>query len=155
MLTVFTDGSCVGGNPGNVGAGYILMRGGRLLGGEGFPCGRGTNNQGELAAVIAGLDAGMGKLAQGEDVLLVSDSQYMLYGLFDIRKRCRSGVPNNDLWAEIRKRLDSLAANGSKCLAYWVRGHTSISGNKLCDKLANSAATYNRRFRPQQKVYNE
>jgi len=151
MLTVFTDGSCVEGNPGKVGGGYILMRDGNLLGGEGFPCGTGTNNRGELEAAIAGLKAGMGKLQQGEDLLLVSDSQYMLDGMLVIYRRCRKDVPNNDLWKRLLKQLNALAENGSRCMTYWVRGHSATDGNKLCDALARQAATHNRRYKPQQR----
>lgn len=141
MLTVFTDGSSVAGNPGSTGSAYVVVRDGRLLQARGFPTGHGTNNRSELLAAVHGMRVAIGYLAKGEDLLLVSDSQYLLNGLQNCEMYVRERRPNLPVWKMLHGILKLMGRNNSKCLVYWVRGHAGTNGNTLCDKLANSAAT--------------
>ena len=154
MLAVFTDGSAVESNPGPSGSAYIVMRKGKLLCGRGFSTGRGSNNRSELIAAVHGLKAALGFCAKGEDVLLVSDSTYLLQGLAKCSSCTRSGVPNHEQWRRLHGLLRLYAKNRSHCLLYWVRGHNGTNGNMLCDHMANKAATDGLDYVPVQKPRN-
>jgi ribonuclease HI len=100
----------------------------------------------ELTAALEGLKA----LKEPCEVLLISDSQYLLNGLqtwrFGWRKRGwmrkpRKGeeqpVLNADLWRE----LDTLA-DRHKITCKWVRGHSGDPDNERCDELAEAQARH-------------
>lgn len=152
MLTLFTDGSSVHGNPGSTGAAYVIMRDGKLLKARGFPTGHGTNNRSEMLAAVHGMREALGVLTKGEDLLLVTDSQYLIGGLRDCESYIRRRAPNYQTWTTLYKLLVRLGANGGKCLVYWVRGHEGTHGNLLCDRMANKAATDGIDYVPVQKT---
>ncbi len=140
-MTLFTDGSCVQGNPGSAGSAYVLARGGKLLECLGFPLGRGTNNEGELTAAACGFEVCLQHANKGEDILLVSDSLYLLQGLqFADRTGADPCRPNNRLWRQIYEGLVKLHEHGNVLRTYWVKGHNGNDGNILCDILARTAA---------------
>jgi ribonuclease HI len=98
----------------------------------------------EITAVIEGLNA----LKEPCDVLLVSDSQYLLNGVLSWRFTWRENgwmrkpkegqerpVLNVDLWRE----LDALA-NRHKIRGKWVKGHSGNADNERCDELAGAEA---------------
>lgn len=140
-VIVYTDGACSG-NPGPGGWAAILkhLRTGKstvMSGGEADT----TNNRMELSAAIAGLKAI--KPTQRWRVRLVSDSQYVIYGLRDwvpgwVAKNWRRGpketsspVKNVDLW----KELYELSQQFEMTYEY-VRGHSGHPENEECDRLA-------------------
>jgi ribonuclease HI len=143
-VVVFTDGACRG-NPGPGGWAAILKHLAtgsvkRLSGGDR----RTTNNKMELTAAIEGLRAI--SAAKRLRVHLVSDSQYVLYGLQewvanwirnDWRKGKSSGSPpvkNVELWKELYE------LSQAHDMSYeHVRGHTGHPENEECDRLAVSA----------------
>lgn len=142
QVTLISDGACVG-NPGPGGWAYIL-RCGELR----VECAGGvsetTNNRMEITAAIEGLKA----LKEPCEVLLISDSQYLLNGVLSWRfnwrangwmRRPKNGqdrpVLNADLWQE----LDVLA-NTHKIRGRWVKGHSGHTDNERCDELAEAQA---------------
>ncbi len=142
-VTLISDGACVG-NPGPGGWAYILRYAEHSEEGTGGT-GDTTNNRMEIAAVIEGLKA----LKEPCEVLLISDSQYVLNGVLSwrftwrengwMRKPKKNGeerpVLNVDLWQE----LDSLA-NKHTIRGRWVRGHSGHADNERCDQLAEAQA---------------
>ncbi|RYZ80263.1 MAG: ribonuclease HI, partial [Moraxellaceae bacterium] len=104
-IELFTDGACKG-NPGPGGWGALLRFGDvekSLYGGEAAT----TNNRMELMAAIEGLSA----LKETCDVLLTTDSQYVLKGVTEWiagwkrngwKTAAKQPVKNADLW----QRLD-------------------------------------------------
>ena len=134
-VEMFTDGACKG-NPGPGGWGALLVCQGvekELWGGEPDT----TNNRMELMAAIRGLE----ELKRPCEVLLVTDSQYVMKGITEWmvnwKKRgwktaSKEPVKNADLW----KLLDE-QVNRHTVKWQWVRGHIGHPGNERADQLAN------------------
>jgi len=145
-LKIFTDGGCSG-NPGPGGWAFIMVldtfQGKKILskqkGGEKNT----TNNRMELTAVIESLRA----LKTMDDVpskaIVCTDSQYVQKGITEWilkwkqnswRTSDKKPVKNQDLWIE----LDSLVREFS--LGWeWVRGHSGVEFNELCDRMTQEA----------------
>lgn len=143
FVQLFSDGACRG-NPGPGGWAYILRHpksgsekehsGGEILT---------TNNQMELMAVIAGLEA----LTAPSAVEVVTDSSYVAKGSSEWLPgwkrngwRRREGtqwkpVKNVELW----QRLDGLLAKHTVRFTL-IRGHAGHAENERCDELAVAAA---------------
>jgi ribonuclease HI len=98
----------------------------------------------EITATIEGLKA----LKEPCEVLLISDSQYLLNGVLSWRFKWRDNgwmrkpktgkerpVLNADLWQE----LDALAAKHT-IRGQLVRGHSGHPDNERCDELAQAQA---------------
>ena len=134
-VEVFTDGACRG-NPGPGGWGVLMRYGAEersLFGGEKET----TNNRMELTAVIEGLAA----LTQPCQVMLTSDSTYVLKGIQEWmpnwKKRgwktaSKKPVKNVDLW----QKLDRVIGE-HKIDWRWVKGHSGHRENEIADQLAN------------------
>lgn len=132
---IYTDGACKG-NPGPGGWGVILRYKHiekELFGGEPHT----TNNRMELMAAIQGLEA----LKRPSQVILTSDSQYLLKGINEWlpnwisrnwQTATRQPVKNVDLW----KRL-SEARNAHQVNWQWIKGHSGHPENERADQLAN------------------
>jgi len=143
FVQLFTDGACRG-NPGPGGWAYILRH--PASGKEQERAGglrSTTNNQMELQAVISGLQA----LSRRSQVLIVTDSEYVLKGCRDWLPgwkrngwRRREGkafkpVKNLEFW----QQLDELLARHEISWEH-VRGHRGHPENERCDELAVAAA---------------
>ena len=134
-IELFTDGACKG-NPGPGGWGALLRFGGiekSLYGGQADT----TNNRMELMAAIEGLKA----LKEPCDVLLVTDSQYVLKGVTEWmtgwkrngwKTAAKQPVKNADLWQLLDEQTQRHKINWK-----WVRGHTGHRENEIADSLAN------------------
>ena len=131
------DGSALG-NPGPAGwAWYVDDRC--------WACGgwaRGTNNQGELTAL---LDLLQQTAHLDDDLLVYCDSTYVINSVTKWmagwkrrgwRKRDNQPVLN----VEIMKALDA-AMSGREVELVWVKGHSGHVLNEAADRLANAAAT--------------
>lgn len=143
-LEIFCDGACSG-NPGVGGWGCILRWNGHekeLSGAEGET----TNNRMEMTAAITALTS----LNRSCDVVLVTDSQYLVKGMTEWiagwQKRGwvnskKEPVLNRDLW----ERLLELAKL-HRIDWVWIRGHNGHPENERCDELARTAIeVYKRR----------
>ena len=138
IWTCYTDGGCQG-NPGPCGWGAVVIApAGAATENAGF-LGHGTNQIAELSAALHGL----GMTPAGADVLLVSDSQYVLKGLTEWRQgwerkgfRNSKGetVANLALWKALYAVADQ-----RRVKTQWVKGHTGHPHNERCDVLAGRA----------------
>lgn len=143
FVQLFSDGACRG-NPGPGGWAYILRHpasGKEREGSGGEPLT--TNNQMELMAVIAGLEA----LKTPSRVEVVTDSAYVAKGCSEWLPawkrngwRRREGktfkpVKNLELW----QRLDKLLSTHQVRFT-WIQGHAGHPENERCDELAVAAA---------------
>ncbi|MDE5591467.1 MAG: ribonuclease HI [Helicobacter sp.] len=132
-VTLFCDGSSLG-NPGFGGWCAILryQNHQKILSGGAKEV---TNNQMELRALIVGLEA----LKEPCEVLVVSDSKYVLDGfskwLPNWVQKNFAGVKNPDLWREFLA-----VSKFHKLEICWVRGHSGHTENELCDKIAKEEA---------------
>ena len=134
-VEMYTDGACKG-NPGPGGWGVLMVCKGiekELWGGERET----TNNRMELMAAIQGLQA----LKRECEVLLVTDSQYVMKGInewmVNWKKRgwktaSKEPVKNADLWQVLDQQVGR-----HKVTWQWVRGHIGHPGNERADQLAN------------------
>lgn len=143
-MNIYTDGACSG-NPGPGGFGTILVhvdkdgfKHEKELS-EGFKCV--TNNQMELMAVIAGLEA----LKKPCNVTLYSDSQYVVNAFNEkwidgwIKRGWKNSdkkpVKNVELWQRLLKAKEPHTVE-----FIWVKGHAGHEYNERCDTLAVNAS---------------
>lgn len=137
-VLLYTDGACSG-NPGKGGYGTVLIyKDKRLEMSDGYAVT--TNNRMELMGVIAGLEA----LKEPCEVILTSDSKYVIDALklgWALKwkengwMRTKSEKARNaDLWERLLK-----AAAPHKMEYVWVKGHAGHPENERCDFLAVSA----------------
>lgn len=142
-VSIYTDGACSG-NPGNGGYGAVLVyidsngdKHEKELS-EGFQ--NVTNNQMELMAVIAALEA----LKKPAKVTITSDSKYVTDAFNNnwidgwIKKGWKtagkSPVKNVELW---KRLLNAIKPHNVKFI--WVKGHAGHPYNERCDRLAVEA----------------
>lgn len=140
QVTLITDGACVN-NPGPGGWSFILRYGQASIERAGGVLDA-TNNRMEIRAAIEGLKA----LREPCEVLLISDSTYLLNGINSRNKwresgwiKCQRGhtipVPNADLWQEIDQIAERHTMTGR-----WVKGHSGHPDNERCNELAEEQA---------------
>ena len=135
-LIAAADGSALG-NPGPAGWGWYIDEDRWASGG--WP--RGTNNMGELTAVLDLLQQTAGC---DEDLLIYCDSMYAINSITKWmpgwkRKGWRKGDGKPVLNVDIMKALDA-AMQGRRVRFEWVKGHAGHELNTEADRLANAAA---------------
>lgn len=133
-IALYTDGSC-----------YWVKRSGgwawvAVDAFEGFEIGSGgemdtTVNRMELSAVIDGLWS-IHLSHSGSDVLVLSDSEYVVLGCQNPRRARRE---NKDLWAELDKVRSVYEQSGGYIEFEHVRGHQGDKYNEVADELASKA----------------
>ena len=142
QVTLTTDGACIG-NPGPGGWAYILRYGQHVAERGGRVSEVTTNNRMEIQAAIEGLKA----LKEPCNVVLVTDSRYLIGGITTWRHTWRSGgwviprknnqpVKNADLWQILDELVEKHAVE-----CKWVKGHSGNADNERCDKLAECYAS--------------
>jgi ribonuclease HI len=145
MITVYTDGSCLG-NPGRGGWAWAVP-GGRY---ESGAAGRTTNQRMEITAALRALEALLPH-AGDEAVLVRSDSAYVVNCFRQrwyqgwLRRNWRNSqgkpVANRELW----EPLLALALDPAFSVRFeWVKGHSGDHWNDLVDGLATTAAATGR-----------
>ena len=135
-IVAAADGSALG-NPGPAGWGWFVDESTWACGG--WP--HGTNNQGELTAV---LDLLRQTAHTGEPLLVYCDSKYVINSVTKWmagwkRKGWKKADGKPVLNVEIMKELDA-AMQGRNVRFEWVKGHSGHPLNEAADKLANGAA---------------
>ena len=145
-LKIYTDGGCSG-NPGPGGWAYIMVldtfQGNKIAAREMGSEKATTNNRMELTAVISALRALKTLVNFPRKAAVFTDSQYVQKGITEWisnwkrnswRTSDKKPVKNQDLWME----LDSLT--GEFQLKWeWVKGHSGIEYNELCDRMTQEA----------------
>ena len=127
-VTIVCDGSSLGNGRGNPRAAAVA-----LLGFEGIwkavgeYLGNATNQQAEIAAAAVGLES----LNQDCEVIVMSDSRYVVETMGGTWKR----KTNHDWW----HRLD-LAASRHQINWLWVKGHNGHIVQEVADTLARKTA---------------
>ncbi len=127
MIEIYTDGSCLDNPNGPGGWGAVIVKDGRVVEEMSGHDPSTTNNRMEIMAVIRGL----GRVKSGSDVVVSSDSEYVIKTMTLGWKR----KANQDLWPE----LDAVVADRN-VKWNWVRGHDGNEKNEMADRLANGAA---------------
>jgi len=125
MITIYTDGACIG-NPGPGGWGAVISGDGpkRSLHGRDPDT---TNNRMEILAVIKGLE----DLPENSDITVYSDSSYVINTMTKNWKRNK----NQDLWETLDEEV------GKRNVQWvWVKGHAGDPLNEEADHLAHSEA---------------
>lgn len=132
---MFTDGACSG-NPGAGAYACILQyKEHEKILSDYNP--NTTNNQMELMAVIAGLEA----IKYPCNVDITSDSKYVTDGITkwmptwknnNWRTASNKSVANIDLW----QRLDNLMQQHKSITVHWIKGHNQHFYNCKCDEIA-------------------
>ena len=152
MLTIYTDGSCIG-NPGPGGWAYLIEsdtpgfdQNGGPLENSGREAST-TNNRMELMACIEALETVKTLVAAAPNPSLHSaclrtDSRYIVDGLSswlpnwkrnNWKTATKTPVKNMDLWI----RLDALVGSSPIRIGFeWVKAHSGIAGNERVDQLA-------------------
>lgn len=142
-IIIYTDGACLG-NPGKGGFGAVIMKGDEQLRlAAGFRLT--TNNRMEIMAVIAALKA-VAAASPKKKIRLHTDSRLIVDAMNagwlnnwrrnGWRKSDKTPVLNQDLWNLL------LTENNKHSVTYvWVKGHSGIPENELCDRLSKEAAS--------------
>jgi ribonuclease HI len=141
VITVYTDGSCIG-NPGPGGWAWVVP-GGRFESGADPQT---TNQRMEITAPLRALEA-LRPVADDDGILVRSDSLYVVncfrqrwwVGWHRRGWRNSQGKPvaNRDLW----EPLLELALDPVPQVRFeWVKGHSGDRWNDVVDDLANTAA---------------
>lgn len=128
MVEVWTDGASLG-NPGDAGAGIVMLYGGRRLEVSRY-LGEGTNNIAELAAIRIALELMKSK---SRPVRIHTDSSYAI----GVLSKGWKAKKNPELVGEIK----SLLADFVQVEFVKVEGHAGLPENERADKLAGMAAT--------------
>jgi ribonuclease HI len=134
------DGSALG-NPGPAGWAWYVDDDCWAAGG--WP--HGTNNQGELMAVVDLLEQTAAAGLAGEPLKVLCDSQYVINTVTKWipgwkRKGWRKADGSPVLNLELVKRLDELVA-GREVVFEWVKGHAGHELNEAADSRARAVAT--------------
>ena len=138
MITIYTDGSCLG-NPGKGGWAAIIIENGKKTHIKGTQKAT-TNNQMELLAPIKALK----KIPKGSKVQIFTDSKYVKSGITEwIHNWKKNGwitankkeVKNKELWTELDKLSNTFEIKWS-----WVKAHSSDKLNNEVDLLARNSA---------------
>ena len=138
MITIYTDGSCLG-NPGPGGWGAICEPLFSISGGEANT----TNNIMEMTAVIKALEAC--RIHGATRALIYTDSKYVKLGLTEWcnkwiangwKTAAGSDVKNKNLWV----RLIQLMNDMNEVQVEWVKAHSTNVMNNRVDELARDAA---------------
>ncbi|MGH8987774.1 MAG: ribonuclease H family protein [Acidimicrobiales bacterium] len=142
MITVYTDGSCLG-NPGPGGWAWAVPE-------QRFESGADphtTNQRMEITAPLRALQS-LGQSSGADGILVRSDSTYVVNCFVQRwwaawqRKGWRNAqgkpVANRDLW----EPLLALALDPAMLVRFeWVKGHSGDRWNDVVDELANAAAS--------------
>lgn len=137
-VLLITDGACSG-NPGPGGFGAIIRCGEHEKTLFGYAP-QTTNNQMELMAVIAGLNA----LERNRKITIITDSKYVLDGATKwmanwLKKGWKTAsnqpVKNQNLWIQLNNAL----AVHELVKWQWIKGHTGHVDNERADALARAA----------------
>ena len=126
MITIYTDGACLG-NPGPGGWGAVITGDGikRSVHGSNPHT---TNNRMEIMAVVEGLR----NISDKSEVAVFSDSTYVINTMTKNWKRNK----NKDLWDLLDQEVTSRAVSW-----HWVKGHSGDPLNEEADRLAYGEAT--------------
>ncbi|MEC8891551.1 MAG: cyclic pyranopterin monophosphate synthase MoaC [Chloroflexota bacterium] len=126
MITIYTDGACLG-NPGPGGWGAVITGDGRKRSVHGSDP-HTTNNRMEIMAVVEGLRTTPDK----SKVAVFSDSTYVINTMTKNWKRRK----NKDLWDLLDQEVTSRDISW-----HWVKGHSGDLLNEEADRLAYGEAT--------------
>ncbi|SDS45265.1 ribonuclease HI family protein [Agrococcus carbonis] len=147
MITAAADGSSLG-NPGPTGWGWYIDADRWAAGGQR----QGTNNIGELSAVIDLLQQTVGV----DELHVLCDSQYVIKAITQWmpgwkrkgwRKADGKPVMNRELLEELDRLMTARRAAGGTVTFEWVKGHAGHPLNEAADRLANGAAAAYQRGR--------
>ncbi|MGB0850238.1 MAG: ribonuclease HI [Bacteroidia bacterium] len=137
QIDIYTDGSSLG-NPGPGGYGIVLKyKGKRKTASQGYEMT--TNNRMELLAVIEALRL-LNDSARSMKINIFSDSKYVINAVekkwvFGWEKKGFKDKANPDLW---RRFLNAYPHYNIQF--HWVKGHSGVPENEICDQLAKKAA---------------
>jgi len=138
-LTVYTDGSGTTGGPAGI-AFVAITDEGEIQTEESLSLANATNQQAEILAAAYALHC----IEPGPDILIVSDSEYLVKGWNEYLpvwrnrgwQKASGGTPKNlQHW----QRLVAAREPHVAVLFKWTRGHAGTRGNERADELAGLA----------------
>lgn len=127
-IVVYADGACTG-NPGPAGLGVVIQDAGQIRELSEY-LGQGTNNIGELTAILRAAEALEG---EARPVEIRTDSKYAI-GVLTQGWKAKA---NQELIASVKAALETL----KKVKLTYVPGHAGVAGNERADTLARSAVS--------------
>lgn len=138
IFKVYSDGSGMTGGP--AGIGFVAYVDDELLLRGNLPVASATNQQAELRAAAFALNS----IPEGQDVELLSDSEYVVNGYNEYLPRWRErgwrnsgggAVANHALWEE----LIGAVKRHRNVRFEWTKGHDGTEGNEHAHRLASQA----------------
>ena len=136
-MRIYTDGACSG-NPGPGGCAWVYKIDGNIVIGH-YGAVHTTNNRMEMMAALLALEDMVKKeTVIMEEIVIVSDSQYLVKGMTQWGQgwiqRDFKKVKNVDLWKRLLLNPSYAYVNWE-----WVRGHNGNEMNEIADRMARSA----------------
>lgn len=146
-MEIYTDGACSG-NPGPGGWAFCFTCGDEVIYQDSGYSEYTTNNKMEMMAVIKSLETFLEHSDNDLEVILNSDSKYIIDNLkyVDGWKRKNwttstgSTVKNIDEWKKIQELSGKINLRWQ-----WVRGHSGNKFNEIVDELAKKQILSNRK----------
>jgi ribonuclease HI len=138
IFKVYSDGSGMTGGP--AGIGFVAYVDYELLLSGNLPVASATNHQAELRAAAFALNS----IPEGQDVELLSDSEYVVKNFNEYLPRWRAhgwrnsgggAVANHALWEEL---IGAVKRHRSVRFE-WTKGHDGTEGNEHAHRLASQA----------------
>lgn len=147
MYTLYTDGSAIP-NPGPCGCGAVLLdENDTIVWTLSEFLGEGTNNVGELTAILRGCTRAqeMGV----KDISVYSDSELSVHLLTDVKKTKKEHLQS------LVNKIAALRAHAEfdTFEVKWIKAHNNHTWNEFADKLANSAVSISLSQTPSQSQF--
>lgn len=142
-IKLYTDGGCRP-NPGEGAAAFAVIIDNEINYYRGISIQHGTNNIGELTAIVEGLEY-ISNTYPEADVTVITDSEYAKNGITNWMKKWKSNgwltakkklVKNFALWQKF-DILDSFLLPKYE----WVKGHSGDNFNELVDTICTTIIT--------------
>ena len=135
MYTLYTDGSAVP-NPGPCGAGAVLIdMNDKIIWTLSEFLGEGTNNVGELTAILRGVEQFSELHLDGEQLTIYSDSELSVHLVSETKQTTKPHL------LKILQRILKLKTELQFSIQ-WVKAHSTNVWNNYADVLANNAVVY-------------
>ncbi|CUS06674.1 unnamed protein product, partial [Tuber aestivum] len=137
-LILYTDGSEL--QSGGVGAGVVMMHGGRIVGRWSVGLGFGKKvYDGELVGIARALTEASRSSLSFKHIWVFTDNQAAI-----TNSQRLSPYPGQQISQEIQQLIQDLPSSDLdlQLHLHWVPGHTGIQGNDEADRLAKQAAEY-------------
>lgn len=144
-INIYTDGSCINGNPGQGGYAFIIYHNNKEISRKQGSSRYSTNQREELKAIIEALKSLQKDVFTKYDISIFTDSQYCKNIATRWINNWKQNSWRNSSGKQIKnidlvKQLYEILQTHKNIKWNWVKGHSTNKKNNLVDSLAVEAA---------------